>query len=350
MILHNPLRDVINMPQSHGTFPALRLRRLRQSAVLRNLVREHTLSPSKFVMPIFIKEGTGIRQPIQSMPGIYQFSLDHLSSEIDDIVSSGVRSILLFGIPQQKDATGSISYHDHGVIQTAVPMIKKIAPELLVIADVCLCEYTDHGHCGVVLPVRESHREVCVDNDQTLALLTKQAVSLAKAGCDVIAPSGCMDGVVAALRLALDQAAFHHIPILSYAVKYASSFYGPFREAAEGAPQFGDRRTYQVDYANTNEALHECALDVAEGTDMLMVKPAHTYLDVIYRIKQAYPHLPLAAYHVSGEYAMLKAAALAGWLEEKKAVLEAFTAIHRAGADVIISYYAKTVARWLQES
>lgn len=275
------------------------------------------------------------------MPGHYQLSVDQLEHEIAELTKLGIKQILLFGIPAVKDALGKDSYHPQGIIQTALPIIKKISPELLVITDVCFCEYTDHGHCGITT---EQHD---VDNDQTLALLVKQAVSHAQAGADIIAPSGMMDGMVEAIRSGLDQAGFHTLPILSYSVKYASSMYGPFREAAQGAPQFGDRRTHQMDAANVEEAIRECALDVAEGADMLMVKPAHTYLDVLSRVKQAYPALPLGAYHTSGEFAMLKAAAEKGWIDEANAVREVLTSIKRAGADFIITYYAKEVAGWL---
>lgn len=321
-------------------FPKTRLRRLRKSPGLRDLVRETHLSVEDLVLPLFIRHGTGIKKPITSMPGHYQLSVDMLEAELHSIVELGIKNIILFGIPPMKDECGSDAYTEDGIIQTAIPMIKKIAPTLLVITDVCFCEYTDHGHCGVV-----SHEEI--DNDKTLELLAKQAISHALAGADVIAPSGMMDGMVQAIRQGLDGAGYHQIPILSYSVKYASAMYGPFREAAEGAPKFGDRRTHQMDAANINEALRECALDVTEGADMLMVKPAHTYLDVISRVKQAYPGLPLGAYHTSGEYAMIKAAVEKGWIDEMQAVLEVLTAIRRAGADFIITYYAKQVAGWL---
>lgn len=281
------------------------------------------------------------------MPGHYQFSVDMLEEEIESILKLGIKNVILFGIPEYKDPLGKDSYSDHGIIQTAIPVIKKIAPHLLVISDICLCEYTDHGHCGVVRRL-EANQEASIDNDQTLALLAKQVVSHAKAGTDIIAPSGSMDGMVQTIRNALDENGYQTIPILSYSVKYASAMYGPFRQAAEGAPQFGDRSTYQMDFANAHESVRECALDIAEGADMLMVKPAYTYLDILLRVKQAYPELPLCAYHTSGECAMLKAAAEKGWLDERKSVLEVLTAIHRAGADCIITYYAKEVAAWLQ--
>lgn len=329
-------------------FPKTRLRRLRKSAALRSLVSETQLNIDKLILPLFIKHGSGVKNPIASMPGHFQLSVDMLEEEIKSITALGIKSIILFGIPAEKDGHGSDSYSDNGIVQTAIREIKKIAPNLLVMSDICLCEYTDHGHCGVVTD-HQHGSEVDVDNDKTLALLAKQAISHAKAGTDIIAPSGNMDGMVAALRHALDEAGFSHLPILSYSVKYASAMYGPFRQAAEGAPQFGDRRTYQMDIANSQEALRECALDVAEGADMLMVKPAHTYLDIIYRVKQAHPEIPLCAYHVSGEYSALKAAAEKGWLDERKSALEVLTSIHRAGADFIITYFAKDVAGWLRK-
>ena len=328
-----------------GFFPKTRMRRLRNSESLRNLVQETHIKVGKLVLPLFIRHGANIKNPIASMPGHFQISVDKLAEEIKQIWDLGIKSVILFGIPEHKDALGKDSYSDNGIIQTAIPVIKKAAPNLLVITDVCFCEYTDHGHCGVVAH-QDHEAEVHVDNDKTLLLLGKQAVSHVKAGADIVAPSGNMDGMVQAIRSALDAAGFINTPILSYSVKYASSMYGPFRQAAEGAPKFGDRRTYQMDYQNATEALRECTLDVAEGADMLMVKPAHTYLDVIQRVKQQFPNLPLGAYHTSGEFAMIKAAAEKGWIDEKKGVFEVLTAIHRAGADFIITYYAKEVASW----
>lgn len=332
-----------------STFPRTRLRRLRQNATLRGLIRETHFTLDKIVLPLFIKHGTDIKHPIASMPGHFQHSLDRLPEEIETIVALGIKSIILFGIPEQKDSIGSDSYSKDGIMQQAIPIIKKIAPHLLIMSDICFCEYTDHGHCGVLNKENES-KETNVDNDNTLALLAKQAVSHAHAGADVIAPSGNMDGMVLAIRHALDEAAYSHLPILSYSVKYASAMYGPFRQAAEGAPQFGDRSTYQMDIANIHEAARECSLDIGEGADMLMVKPAHTYLDIIFRIKHLYPELPLCAYHTSGEYAMLKAAAQNAWLDERKSALEVITAIRRAGADFIITYYAKDLAAWLNDA
>lgn len=330
----------------NGHFPQTRLRRLRQNAALRELIKETHLRPEHLVLPLFIHHGNNINKPIASMPGHAQLSIDQLAQEARELVALGIKSIILFGIPAQKDALGADSYSDNGIIQSAIPVLKAAAPELLIMTDVCFCEYTDHGHCGVIT---HTTGQADVDNDQTLALLAKQAVSHAKAGADVIAPSGMIDGMVTTIRNALDAANFQHIPLLSYSVKYASAMYGPFRDAANGAPQFGDRRTIQMHIANAEEAMRECALDIAEGADMLMVKPAHTYLDVIARVKQSYPALPLAAYHTSGEYAMLKAAAEKGWIDEKQAALEVLLAIRRAGADLIITYFAKDAAIWLRD-
>lgn len=330
----------------YGRFPQTRLRRLRHNPALRELVKETHLRPEHLVLPLFIHHGENIYRPIASMPGHAQLSIDRLAEEARAITALGIKSVILFGIPNHKDALGSDACNDQGIIQSAIPVLKQAAPELLIITDVCFCEYTDHGHCGIV--TQTTGRDD-VDNDQTLALLAKQAVSHAKAGADVIAPSGMIDGMVAAIRAALDAEDFQHIPVLSYSAKYASALYGPFRDAAGGAPQFGDRRTMQMNIANAKEAVRECALDIAEGADMLMVKPAHTYLDVIASIKQLYPALPLAAYHTSGEYAMLKAAAEKGWLNEKNAALEVLLSIRRAGADLIITYFAKDAAGWLRD-
>jgi porphobilinogen synthase len=326
-----------------ASFPSLRLRRLRMHPRVRDLVRETILTPLDFVMPLFIKEGADIYNPVHSMPGVFQISLDKLDQEIASIVSLNIPAVLLFGIPAKKDAKGSEGYNSKGIIQNAIRRIKTLAPDLLIITDVCFCEYTDHGHCGII---SEAHQTV--DNDKTLEILAKQAVTHAQAGADVIAPSGMIDGMVQAIRHALDAKGFSHIPILSYAVKYASSLYGPFREAAEGAPKFGDRRAYQIDPANSNEALSEAALDVEEGADLLMVKPAGFYLDVISRVKQQYPMRPLGAYQVSGEYSMIKAAAKNGWIDENRVMMESLISIKRAGADFIITYFAKDAAKLLQ--
>ena len=325
-----------------AVFPQLRLRRLRRTESLRALVRESHVAVSELVYPLFIVEGKGIKQEVTSMPGIFRFSPDQLPPQVEEIARLKIPAVLLFGIPQHKDETGSAAYHPRGVIQQAIQAIKKATPELLVVTDVCLCEYTSHGHCGIVA-------NGSVDNDQTLPLLVRMARSHVEAGADIVAPSDMMDGRVKAIREALDEKGFQHIPILSYAAKYASAFYGPFREAAESAPQFGDRRSYQMDPPNVREALREIEQDIAEGADIIMVKPALAYLDVIRRVRDTFNY-PLAAYNVSGEYAMVKAAAQQGWVDEKRIVLEILTAIKRAGADIILTYHAKDVAQWLQTS
>jgi len=322
-----------------NSFPQLRLRRLRRNEALRALVRETKVEVGDLVYPLFVVEGSKIKQKISSMPGLYRLSNDLLPKEVEEIARLGIPAIILFGIPQKKDEVGSSAYHPKGVIQQAIRAIKKTTPELLVITDVCLCEYTSHGHCGVVV-------NGYVDNDKTLGLLAKTALSHAKAGADIVAPSDMMDGRVKAIRQTLDGNGFQDIPILAYAAKYASYFYGPFREAAESAPQFGDRRSYQMDPPNWREALREVEQDIIEGADIVMVKPALPYLDVIRKVRDTFNH-PLAAYSVSGEYAMVKAAAKQGWLDEKGLVLEMLTAIKRAGADIIITYYAKEAASWL---
>ncbi|HEY81878.1 MAG TPA: porphobilinogen synthase [Dehalococcoidia bacterium] len=321
-------------------FPQLRLRRLRQSEPLRALVRETQLEAGDLIYPMFVVEGRKLKQEITSMPGVFRYSPDLLPPEVKEVANLKIPAVLLFGIPEHKDETGSSAYHPQGVIQQAIRAIKDAVPELLVITDVCLCEYTSHGHCGIVV-------NGTVDNDKTLPLLAKMALSHAEAGADIVAPSDMMDGRVKVVREALDQQGYQHIPIISYAAKYASAFYGPFREAAESIPQFGDRRAYQMDPPNVREALREVAEDIAEGADIIMVKPALAYLDVIRRVRDAFDY-PLAAYNVSGEYAMVKAAAQRGWLDEKKVVLETLTAIKRAGADIILTYHAKDVSRWLE--
>lgn len=335
----------LSTASSSAAFPSVRLRRLRQHPKLRDLLREHTLTINDLVLPIFIKAGNHIKNAITSMPGHYQWSVDCLQEALVPIAELNLPAVILFGLPNKKDEYGSDALHDQGVVQQAVRRIKQLMPDLLVITDLCFCEYTSHGHCGVVL--EKSNGRFDVDNDKTLVLLVKQAISLAKAGADVIAPSGNMDGMVAVIRSGLDAVGYSHIPILSYAVKYTSSFYGPFREAADGAPQFGDRATYQMDPPNSSEALREAALDVQEGADMLMVKPAGSYLDVIYRVKQKFPAIPLCAYQVSGEFAMIKAAAQKGWINEEKAMLESLIAMKRAGADFIISYFSLEAAKYL---
>jgi porphobilinogen synthase len=322
------------------TFPTVRLRRLRTTPHLRAMVRETTRSPANFIFPLFAVHGRDVQQEIPSMPGVYHQSVDRLAREIEEISNLNILAVILFGVPEHKDPIGEENFADDGIVQQAIRTIKDANPEVLVITDVCLCEYTDHGHCGVV-------REGEILNDETLDILGKVAVSHANAGADVVAPSGMMDGMVRAIRGALDGAAYEHVSILSYAVKYASGFYGPFRDAALSAPAFGDRRTHQMDPANAREALREAQLDVDEGADMLMVKPALAYLDVIRRVRDRFD-LPVAAYNVSGEYSMIKAAAARGWLDEQAVALETLTAIRRAGADLILTYHAKDAARWLQ--
>ena len=321
-------------------FPRTRLRRLRRTPSLRGLVRETRVEPADLVLPLFVTHAPGAREPIESMPGVHRHSIDGAVAEAREAQELGVPGVVLFGIPSEKDEEGSGAWDDEGVVQLATRAIKEACPDLLVIADLCLCEYTSHGHCGVL-------RDGAVDNDATLELLARTAVSQARAGADVIAPSDMMDGRVGAVRSALDEEGFSDVPILAYSAKFASAFYGPFREAADSTPAFGDRRGYQMDPANGREALREVLLDVEEGADMVMVKPAMPYLDVIARARDA-TQLPIAAYHVSGEYAMLEAAAANGWLDRRGAALEALTAIKRAGADVIITYYAKDAARWLR--
>ena len=321
---------------------AKRPRRLRRTAALRDLVRETSLEPSDFVHPLFVVPGADVRRPVSSMPGVDQLSVDRLAGEARDLATLGVKAVVLFGIPSSKDAQGLESYADDGIVQQAIAALKDASPELVVMTDVCLCEYTDHGHCGLV------DAEGDVLNDETLEVLGRIAVSHGEAGADVVAPSGMIDGMVGAIRGALDGEGLHRVAILSYAVKYASAFYGPFREAAEGAPAFGDRRSQQMDPANAREALREAALDVDEGADALMVKPALGYLDVVRSVRERFPELPLAAYNVSGEYAMVKAAAANGWLDERAVVLEVLTGIRRAGADLVVTYHAKDAAAWLQ--
>jgi len=323
-------------------FPQLRLRRLRRTESLRALVRETKVEIGDMVYPLFIVEGSSIKQEIVSMPGVFRFSPDQLPREIEEVAKLGIPAVLLFGIPEHKDEVGSAAYHSEGVIQQAVRAIKRSVPELLVVTDVCLCEYTSHGHCGIIV-------NGYVDNDQTLPLLARTALSHAEAGADIVAPSDMMDGRVKAIRETLDEEGFQHTLILSYAAKYASAFYGPFREAVESTPQFGDRRSYQMDPPNLREALREVEQDIAEGADIVMVKPALAYLDVIRRVRDTFD-CPLAAYNVSGEYAMVKAAAQQGWLDEKRIVMEILTAIKRAGADIVITYHAKEVSVWLSTS
>ena len=325
-------------------FPTHRPRRLRSTAQLRRMVRENILTTSDLIYPLFAVPGEGFAQEVKSMPGVYQLSVDKIVEEAKEVYDLGIPSIILFGIPEDKDIDATGAWHDCGMVQKAATAVKEAVPDLVVIADTCLCEYTSHGHCGY-LEVGDLTGRVL--NDPTLELLKKTAVSQAKAGADIIAPSGMMDGFVQAIRQGLDEAGFEDTPILSYAAKYASAYYGPFRDAADSAPQFGDRRTYQMDPSNAREALKEIELDIAEGADMLMVKPALAYMDVILRVKEA-TNLPVAAYNVSGEYAMVKAAALNGWIDEERVVMETLTGFKRAGADLILTYHAKDAARWLQ--
>jgi porphobilinogen synthase len=331
----------------------IRPRRLRISPQIREMVRETQLAPDDLIYPLFVMHGHGLKNEISSMPGVFQWSVDHLPREIESIARLGIPAVILFGIPESKDPVGLENFSPDGIVQQATRAIKAAVPEMVVVTDVCLCEYTDHGHCGI-LNTGNGDRphphlpEAYVLNDETLDVLAKVAVSHAEAGADIVAPSGMIDGMVAAIRTGLDVAGLDHIPILSYSTKYASSFYGPFREAAQGAPKFGDRKTHQMDPANAREALRETALDVAEGADMLMVKPALPYLDIIRQTHDQFPELPLAAYNVSGEYAMVKAAAMNGWVDEERVVIELLTSIKRAGADFIITYHAKDTARWLK--
>ena len=320
----------------------VRPRRLRATVGLRRMVRETELNPADFIYPIFVTHGQNIRNPIASMPGIAQLSVDEVVREAEKTAVLNIPAVLLFGLPAHKDPVGLENFAPDGIVQQAIRAIKQELPELVVITDVCLCEYTDHGHCGLL----DDHGAVL--NDETLPILVDVAVSHAEAGADIGAPSGMMDGMVAAIRAGLDESGYSNLPIMSYAVKYASAFYGPFRDAADGAPKFGDRKTHQMDPANGREALREAALDVGEGADFLMVKPALPYLDIIRQLRDAFPELPLAAYNVSGEYAMLKAATANGWLDEERTVLETLTGIKRAGADLIITYHALAAASWLR--
>ncbi|MQG07456.1 MAG: porphobilinogen synthase [SAR202 cluster bacterium] len=320
-------------------FSFSRLRRLRNNGVIRGYVSENSLDIKKFVYPLFIRFGVDVKEPISSMPGCFNISLDHLKREVEYIVSLGITGVLLFGIPEMKDAVGSDCYSDDGIIQEAIKVIKDTAPDLYVITDICLCEYTDHGHCGIV-------ENGVINNDETIKLLGESALTHVQAGADMVAPSAMMDGQVKAIRSFLDAGSFTHIPIMGYSAKYSSAFYGPFREAADSTPSFGDRKAYQMDPSNRRMALEEVESDIKEGADIVMVKPALSYLDVIHEVRQKY-NKPLAAYNVSGEYSLIKAAAEKGWVDEKSATLEVLTSISRAGADMIISYHAKDVAQWL---
>lgn len=330
---------------SNRQFPSVRLRRLRYHPAVRELVRENRIEPANLILPLFARTGRDIRQPIASMPGQFQLSIDHIAEEARQAQTLGLGGILLFGIPAAKDAVGSDSTSDTGIVQQAIRAAKDAAPDLLVITDVCFCEYTNHGHCGVV---NDKTGRLDVDNDATLPLLGKQAVSHVRAGADMVAPSGMMDGMIGAIRGALDETGHNHVPIMSYAAKYASGFYGPFREAAESTPQFGDRRAYQMDpSAASGQALREVELDLSEGADIVMVKPALAYLDIIRQVRDQFPGVPVAAYNVSGEFSMVKAAAANGWIDEQRIALEMLTAMHRAGANIMLTYWAKDAARWL---
>jgi porphobilinogen synthase len=357
---------------NHQLRIANRPRRLRATPAIRAMVRETEINARDFIYPLFVRHGTG-RSEIKSMPGVYQLSVEESVREAESAAKLGIPALILFGIPAQKDPIGLENFADDGIVQQAIRAIKKEVPEMLVVTDVCLCEYTDHGHCGILNtrtpkspdfgnPTSDLKKSTSGDvglryptlpegyvlNDPTLGVLSKVAVSHAQCGADIVAPSGMMDGMIAAIREGLDFAGYDNLPIMSYSVKYASSFYGPFRDAAEGAPKFGDRKSHQMDYGNVQEALREAALDVEEGADFLMVKPALAYLDVIRAVKNAHPELPMAAYNVSGEYSMIKAAAANGWVDEEKVTLETLTAIKRAGADLIITYHAVDAARWIK--
>jgi len=323
-------------------FPAYRPRRLRANTTIRAMVRETTVSVSDLIFPLFVKPGTGLKDEIKSMPGQFQISLDQLPAEIDELKALGIPAVILFGLPSAKDEVGSEAYAEDGIVQRAIRAIKAHDPDFYVITDVCMCEYTSHGHCGII------DDSGCVINDVTLELLAKEAVTHAEAGADMVAPSDMMDGRVAAIRAALDAEGFADIPIMAYSVKYASGYYGPFRDAADSTPTFGDRKQYQMDPANAEEGLREAALDIDEGADIVMVKPALAYMDMIWRVKNEFGY-PTAAYNVSGEYAMVKAAAANDWIDEKRVVLETLLGFKRAGADLILTYHAKDAARWLQE-
>jgi porphobilinogen synthase len=326
-------------------FPSARPRRLRFSPLIRDMVRETTLDVGDFILPLFVRPGKGVKQEISSMPGNHQLSVDRLVEEVGPARELGIRSFMLFGIPATKDATGSSALRDDGIVQQALQALRQAhKQEVVLLTDECFCEYTDHGHCGIL---SEKGGRVDVDNDATLEILARQCVSHAQAGADLIAPSGMMDGMVGVIRRGLDKAGFEHIPIMSYAAKYASGFYGPFREAAESPPSFGDRSSYQMDPANGDEALREVALDLGEGADIVMVKPALAYLDIVRRVKETFG-VPVAAYNVSGEFAMVKAAARNGWIDERRVTLEILTSIKRAGADLILTYHARDAAKWLK--
>jgi porphobilinogen synthase len=350
MLIKSVKKSEISQQNEGAAFPTSRPRRLRLSPALRSMVRETSLSPDDFILPVFVRHGQGVKQEIVSMPGVFQWSVDMLPRLVEETARVGIPGVILFGIPAEKDPVGLENFSPDGIVQKAIRAVKDAVPNMVVITDVCLCEYTDHGHCGLL---NEGHQynprlpEGYVLNDPTLDVLGKTALSHAESGADIIAPSGMMDGMVAAIRKSLDENGYDHLPVMSYSVKYASAFYGPFRDAAESPPSFGDRKSHQMDPANALESLRESALDVSEGADMLMVKPALPYLDIIRLVREHFPQYPLAAYNVSGEYAMLKAAAANGWLDEKTAVLETLMSIKRAGADLILTYHALEAAKWL---
>ncbi|MGD0338981.1 MAG: porphobilinogen synthase [Bacteroidota bacterium] len=325
----------------HTGYPTTRLRRLRMSPVIRTMIRETEISPSDFIYPLFVCPGTRVKREVGSMPGVYQMSIDTIVHECTEVHSLGIPAVILFGIPGRKDEVGSEAYDDRGIIQQAIRAIKHDVPDIYIITDVCLCEYTSHGHCGIV-------RSNEIVNDETLTLLAKQSLSHAQAGADMVAPSDMMDGRVGAIRKILDENGFLNLPIMAYSAKYASGFYGPFREAAESTPKFGDRRSHQMDPANSDEAIREVALDIREGADIVMVKPALSYLDIIRRVKDEF-RMPTAAYNVSGEYSMIKAAAKLGWIDEERVMMEVLTSIKRAGADLILTYFAKDASRILKK-
>lgn len=323
-------------------FPTIRMRRLRYTPQIRRMVRENAVSASDLIYPLFVKPGTGLRDEVSSMPGVFQLTLDQLEAEAKELLELGIPAVILFGLPETKDLAGSGAYDEHGIVQEAIRKLKEVAPELYVITDVCMCEYTSHGHCGAL------DESGCVINDVTLEMLAQTAVSHAEAGADMVAPSDMMDGRVAAIRAALDAEGYQDVPIMAYSAKYASGYYGPFRDAADSTPAFGDRSQYQMDPANGDEAIRETALDIDEGADIVMVKPALAYMDIIRRVKDTFG-MPTCVYNVSGEYAMVKAAAGNGWIDEKRVVLETLVGFKRAGADMIITYHAKDAARWLAE-
>ncbi len=323
-------------------FPSVRMRRLRANPAIRRMVRETALDAGDLIYPLFVKPGTGLRDEVSSMPGVFQLSIDQLEAEANELLALNIPAVILFGLPETKDEAGSGAFAEDGIVQQAIRRLKEVAPDLYVITDVCMCEYTSHGHCGAL------DEDGCVINDVTLEMLAMTAVSHAEAGADMVAPSDMMDGRVAAIRAALDAEGFSDVPIMAYSAKYASGYYGPFRDAADSAPTFGDRSGYQMDPANGDEAIRETELDIDEGADLVMVKPALAYMDIIWRIKETFG-MPTAAYNVSGEYAMVKAAAANGWIDEKRVVLETLTGLKRAGADLILTYHAKDAARWLAE-